>query len=250
MISKLWQGGQGWGRRRPVTAAWGCAMTEEAAHLVALGGQSDGRWRVLGSLQWPMPAPPLQDDEDEEAPVIAAPALREALRAPAVAALSEARLCRLSLPRACCVQGQALWPAHWDEDEVAAQVQVEAAAALRLTPQALSYDFVPGPQQDALQSWQWAACAQLQLRPVRQAFRALRMQLVAVEPAETAAQRAWAHLVEAQSALWSLAVTDWHFAPEARADGPAMPGHAPAHAPLVACGLALATLQQAHARNA
>jgi Tfp pilus assembly PilM family ATPase len=246
MIRKRWQAG--WQRRRQVTAAWGCAVTDKAVHLVALGVQAPGRWRVLSSLQWPMPQP--RGPDDEEGPAITAAVLREALRSPAVVLHSDVRLCALSLPRSRCAQGQALWPRHWAEDEVAAQVQVEAAAALNLSPQALNYDFLPGVSQGALQSWQWAACARSELRPVRQAFRALPLRLCAVEPAETAAQRAWQHLLEGPSTLWSLAVTDWHFERQVPDGHPALPLAVDDHPLLVACGLALAPLQQAYEQNA
>lgn len=252
-----WHGSR-WRTRRPVTAAWGCALTEGAAHLVALGALAQGRWRVLASLQCPMPQPRPDDDGEEEAPVMSAPALREALRSPLVLAHTEARACALSLPRAHCVQAQSAWPAHWREDEVAAQVQVEAAAALNLPPQAVSYDFLPGTPQGVLQDvlqgnqqpWLWAACARTALQPVRQAFRGLPIRLVAVEPAETAAQRAWRHLAEGPSALWSLAVNDWHFERAPPAPRPDLPADALDHPLLVACGLALAPLQHADGPDA
>lgn len=244
----------GWRTHRPVTAAWGCALTEGAAHLVALGAQAQGRWRVLASLQCPMPLPLPRDDSDEEAAAISAPALREALRSPLVRAHIEARACALSLPRAHCVQAQSAWPAHWSEDEVAAQVQVEAAAALNLPPQAVSYDFLPGvPQgvpQGGQQPWLWAACARAALQPVRQAFRGLPLKLLAVEPAEAAAQRAWRHLAEGPSALWSLAVNDWHFELAPASPRPDLPADGLDHPQLVACGLALAPLQHANGPDA
>ena len=252
-----WHGSR-WRRQRPVTAVWGCALTEGAAHLVALGALSQGRWRVLASLQWPMPQPLPRDDIDEEAPAVSATALREALQSPQVMAQTEARACALSLPRTHCVQAQSVWPAHWSDDEVAAQVQVEAAAALNLPPYAVSYDFLPGtlpgvPQgvpHEGQQAWLWAACARTALQPLRQAFRGLPLKLLAVEPAETAAQRAWRHLAEGPSALWSLSLSDWHFERAPASPRPDLPADGLDHPQLVACGLALAPLQHANGPDA
>jgi len=249
MISKFWHG---WRQRRRVTAAWGCAMGEEVTHLVALGAQAGDRWRVLESLQWPVAQAGTAGAEDE--PLIDAGLLRQALLAPAVMAHPQARQCTLSLPRSRCVMGHAAWPADWAEEEVAAQVQVEAAAALDLAPQALGFDYQtdgpPGPA-GALQQWCWAACARSELRPLRQAFRGQSLQLFAVEPAELAARRAWQHLREGPSALWSLPVADWHFErlPQ-RDEALELPGDLGDFPQLVACGLALAPLMRAHAPGA
>lgn len=248
MISKLWHG---WRQRRRVTAAWGCAIGEDAVHLVALGGSGGRCWRVLGSLQAPLAA--AGTSTTDESPAIDAGTLRETLRAPGVRAFAEARHCALSLPPSRCVQGHASWPALWSQEEVAAQVMVEAAAALNLAPHALGFDYAPdGPTDDeTVQRWRWAACARSELRPLRRAFRAVPLQLFAVEPAESAAQRAWQHLREGSSALWSLAVTDWHFEPLPQRDGALeLPGDVSDYPQLVACGLALAPLVQAHAQHA
>lgn len=251
MISKLWLG---WRQRRRVTAAWGCALGEGSLHMVALGrvdGLGSCCWRVLGRLQAPMPAGLAAPGDD--APAIDAGALRNALCSPAVRDCAQARQCAMSLPRSRCVQGLSSWPSAWTQAEVAAQVQVEAAAALHLAPQALGFDYTPeGPADaQALQCWRWAACARSELRPLRQAFRAVPLQLFAVEPAEFAARRAWQHLREGPSALWSMPVTDWHFEPVRQRDGVLeLPGDVSDYPQLVACGLALAPLLQAHEQNA
>lgn len=254
MISTFWHG---WRQRRRVTAAWGCAMGEEATQMVALGVQSgvhsdvhsgDG-WRVLTSLQWPMTQSEAVRAED--APFVDASLLRQALRAPAVQACPQARQCSLSLPRSRCVLGHCTWPADWSEQEVAAQVQVEAAAALDLAPQALGFDYRPAGPAGVQQDWCWAACARSELRPLRQAFRALPLQLFAVEPAELAARRAWQHLREGPSALWSLPVADWHFERLPQRDETLeLPGDLGDFPQLVACGLALAPLMHAYASRA
>jgi len=231
-------------RPRRASAAWGCALGDDASHLVALGGAAEGCLRVLSSL--PQAAAPVLDDEDEPAGLLSVAPLLAGLTSSQARALQGVRDCGVSLPASRCVSAWGPWPAEREEDEVAPEVHLEAASLLGLVPEDVCFDLECPADADPAQGgrrWRWAACARADLRQLRRAMRTLRLRLWAVEPEAQAAERAWVHLVEGDEALWSTAPADWHFAFTPQRALRDMPLPDPARSlPLVACGLALAPL--------
>lgn len=235
-----WRGWAGaFGARRAV-AACGLALGEQASHLVVLGGLAQERWRVLQSL--PLPAVALVEGSDDAADVIDLAPMLPSLQSAPLTSIQGLRQGAFSLPASRCVNAWGDWPVA-DEQAVAPEVHLEAAGLLGLAPEAVSFDLVCQGSGPSGWRWQWAACARADVRQLRRACRSLRWRLWAVETQAQAAERAWAHLVEGDEALWSIPPAEWHFAPQPQRALEASPVPDAASAlPLVACGLALGPL--------
>lgn len=238
-----WRSWMGGFRSRRASAACGLALGEHASHWIVLGGLAQQRWRVLQSL--PQPVVPVVQAQDDATDRIDLTPLLVGLKSGPLQSVQGLRQGAFSLPEARCLSAWGEWPAT-DEEEVAPEVQLEAASLLGLSPEAVCFDMsCQGPAPSGWR-WAWAACARDDVRQCRRACRSLRLRLWAVEPSAQAAERAWMHLVEGEEALWSIPPAEWHFAPQPQR-GPreaSVTGMASA-LPLVACGLALGPLLEA-----
>ena len=93
-----------------------------------------------------------------------------------------------------------------------AEVQLEAARALGLEPQEVSFDWQADPLSDGVVAQlQWVACAQSDVEQFNQCVRRAGWQLASVEPVVQAAQRAASCLCGGLSVLLTRPVQDWQF---------------------------------------
>ena len=105
------------------------------------------------------------------------------------------------------VSAAGLEPSDWESD-----VQVEAARALGLQPQEISFDWQVAPLSDGVvRQVHWVACPQDAVLMFKQCARRSGGQLASVEPVQHAAQRAAACLVGGVDAMVTCPVQDWLF---------------------------------------
>lgn len=222
-----------WRRR---TSAWGALLDAQQILLASLVVQGGGTVRVAVLEHQHTPAgltlPSARDDW-----------LVQQLRAASAPLPRSARRMALALHESRCRQGIFQVPPHLSPQQLAAEVQLEAAKAFDVEPDAVGFDFdVPAPG-DAVR---WAACLRNDLQLWQSHARRAGWRLPLVEPEHQAARRAAEHWPDELQRLWAQSPQDWQFerAPTRRLDeaewaqGPS----APQWGALVACGAALGVL--------
>jgi hypothetical protein len=138
-----------------------------------------------------------------------------------------------------------------------AEVQLEVAQALNLPPEAVSFDFEPGPLVGAeMRQLHWVGCAKALVDDGQRWIAAAHgWHLIGVEPEADAAHRAARSLVGGWSSLHQQAPQDWQFRLDAEGEAADLGGEnmvdvrsaqwladalaSPAGPRLVAAGLAL-----------
>lgn len=228
-----------WNWRRSRHSAWGAMLDQQEILLAALSLQQTGGVRVVvfEHLHAPEGLVHLSERDDWLVQTLRGLGthLPPRLRTMALA-LSEDR-CRQGVLEG-VVQDPRRWPA---------EVQLEAADAWGVGPEAVGFDFrvenegaAPGTRVH------WAACLREELQQWRQHARSAGWRLPVVEPEGQAAQRAAMCLRGDALQQWAESPQDWQFsrAPQrawAEVDWPRLQG-GPMWKPLVACGAALGAL--------
>lgn len=238
---KLWPG-WAWSRRQ---RAWGIALGEHAVTLVSVGRTAADPVRVLQTLSlWPPDGAVALDSHHVW--------LVERLREASAQEVRRHRRLVLALPMSRCQSGQLDAPAAMAADALHAEVQLEAAQRLNVSPQEVSFDYAvlkadpPTPPQV-----QWLACLLSEVQAWRQHTRAAGWRLPAIEHHEQAAWRAAQALRGGTVNLQAQPHQDWQFdwpAPAERAgDGALLAAlqplrGSPAWDCLCACGAGLRAL--------
>lgn len=227
--------------------AWGLAPRGGAWDLVGLKRHGPDLVKVHTSLSLQVPAHgPAQDLHW----------LSESLRQAGRHRGGARHRLNMALPAEHVLAGTLEFPAELADDDRVAEVQLEVAQALDLSPDQVSFDFSADPQTDGVvQRVHWVGCAQAQLTAFKNCTRAAGWRLASVEPQAQAAQRGVRALQGGVASLWTQPPQDWQFRilgdePDAMGLTPGEPDavieeaieHAlstPSGPRLVACGLAL-----------
>jgi Tfp pilus assembly PilM family ATPase len=141
------------------------------------------------------------------------------------------------------LEGEALQDAH----RLPAEVQLEAAQAWGVGPDAVGFDFrIDASHAEQGLRVHWAACLREELQQWRQHARSAGWRLPVVEPEHQAAQRAAVCLGAQTLQHWADSPQDWQFSrtpvrDASEVDWPRLQA-GPMWKPLVACGAALGAL--------
>jgi len=188
---------------RSVRLAWGLTPAGTSWALVGLARVSPGLARVHAStiLQGPADAGLLDSSW-------LSPALAEMGRG---RRLARHRL-GMSMSAPDLVTGEFSGPANLSPDGWPAEVQLEVAQALGLPPQEVNFDFHSEPGNvDGGVRLRWAGCPRSRVSEYQRWSAGAGWQLVSVEPASDAAQRAANALVGGLPRLLQQAPQDWQF---------------------------------------
>lgn len=228
-------------RRRSLTA-WGSLLDEQDMLLAALSLQPGGAVRVMVF-------------EAVSAPEGLANAtardnwLVQTLRVPGAHLPARLRTMALALREGRCRQGVLPWPADvpLHPDALAAEVQLEAAAALGVAPEQIGFDFQVHPaSESAPLQVHWAACLRSELQHWQRHARSAGWRLPSVEPELQAGRRAAMALCGDPMQHWAVSPQDWQFSrvPQRELSEVACAPlrTSPIWGPLVACGAALGAL--------
>ncbi len=228
-----------WNWRRSRHSAWGAMLDQQEILLAALSLQQTGGVRVVvfEHLHAPEGLVHLSERDDWLVQTLRGLGahLPPRLRTMALA-LSEER-CRQGV-----LEGVAQDPRRWP-----AEVQLEAADAWGVGPEAVGFDFRVEDEASASgPRLHWAACLREELQQWRQHARSAGWRLPVVEPEGQAAQRAAMCLRGDTLQQWAESPQDWQFSrtPQrawAEVDWSRLQD-GPMWKPLVACGAALGAL--------
>lgn len=222
----------GWRRQR--ASAWGGVLDQQEILVAALSAQQTGAVRVQGfeRLHVPEGLVHLSDGGG---------GWQRAWRGPLPKRL---RTMALAITETHCRQGLLHWQGPQDHRILAAEVQLEAAAAWGVDPAALGFDFQCQAQaSEGAGTVVWAACLREALDQWQQHVRGAGWRLAGVEPEQQAAQRAVVCLRGDMLQHWAQSPQDWQFdrTPQRAAtdvDWLSLKGGA-LWMPLVACGAAM-----------
>jgi Tfp pilus assembly PilM family ATPase len=207
----LWPGWT-WGR---VNRAWGIALGAQGFSLVAVGHAASGEVRVLQALLLPPPEGARAADSHHEW-------LVERLRVASGQEVRRNRRLVLALPMDLCQGGHLDVPAQLSDDALQAEVQLEAAQRLGVSPEEVSFDYaVQTADPPQRQSVQWLACPRSEVQAWRQHTRAAGWRLPAIEHHEQAAWRAAQALWGGRDNLLAQPHLDWQFGWPLPSDGAA-----------------------------
>ncbi|WP_353236637.1 hypothetical protein [Limnohabitans sp.] len=118
----------------------------------------------------------------------------------------------MGLPMGQVVSGMLAVPVGLEPSDCEAEVQLEAARALGLEPQLVSFDWQADPLADGVVAQlQWVACAQSTVEQFNQCIRGADWQLASMEPELQAAHRAASCLSGGMSVLLTRPAQDWQF---------------------------------------
>lgn len=228
-----------WNWRRSRHSAWGAMLDQQEILLAALSLQQTGGVRVVvfEHLHAPEGLVHLSERDDWLVQTLRGLGahLPPRLRTMALA-LSEDR-CRQGV-----LEGLSQDPRRWP-----AEVQLEAADAWGVGPEAVGFDFrIEDDGQAQGLRVHWAACLREELQQWRQHARSAGWRLPVVEPERQAAQRAAMCLRGDTLQQWAESPQDWQFSRAAQrawaeVDWPRLQD-GPMWKPLVACGAALGAL--------
>jgi hypothetical protein len=110
------------------------------------------------------------------------------------------------------ISGMLELPAQLPRDDWAAEVQLEVAQLLGLTPDEVNFDFQTEPVSEGfLSRVHWVGCDQARILALRDGVRSAGWRLDSVEPAWHAAHRAASHLKGGLDSLLTQAPQDWQF---------------------------------------
>ena len=234
-------------RTRAVKQAWGLAPAQKGWFLLGLGKEASP-WMGVHTVQF------LAGDLEDQSTLGVAHGLRQS--GASRGAFQGRHRVNMGLPMSQVVSGLLTVPVGWGPSECEAEVQLEAARALGLEPQEVSFDWQATPMSDGVVAQlQWVACAQSAVEQFNRCVRRAGWQLASVEPEFQAAHRAASCLSGGMSVVLTRPVQDWQFdlalLPDAQAKGAAMVSplrfdaalrealQTPAGPRLVAAGLAL-----------
>lgn len=232
-----------WQRRQHT--AWGSLLDGQEILLAALSLQQAGGVRVMVFDRLRAP-PDLDDAAARDAWLV------DSLRQSGAQLPARLRTMALALREGRCRQGTLHWPGPPDGQALAAEVQLEASAALGVAPDQVGFDFQLSPSDglfDAVEGTtvHWAACLRSDLAQWQGHARQAGWRLPVVEPEHQAARRAVNCLRGERLAQWATSPQDWQFSLRAERevgdpDWQQLQA-SPMWGPLVACGAALGALQ-------
>lgn len=227
--------------RRPSKTAWGSLLDEQEILLAALAQQHNGGVRVVVFEHLRAP-PELADAAARDDWLV------EVLRRSAQHLPASLRTMALALREGRCRQGVLSWSGAQDAPGLPAEVQLEAATALGVSPSQVGFDFFVPPQETGSPLLvHWAACLRTELQRWQGHARSAGWRLPVVEPEHQAARRAAMCLRGEPLHQWAVSPQDWQFSRSAERD--ISEGDwkrlqaSPIWGPLVACGAALGALQ-------
>ncbi len=227
--------------RRPRASAWGAMLDQQDILLAALSLQQTGCARVVVFEHLRAPDGLVHPAERDQW-------LVQTLRGPGAHLPTRLRTMALALSEDRCRHGVYAWDGLSDPRGLEMEIQLEAAAAWGVEPQAVGFDFcVLQAPSAAGAPVRWAACLREHLLQWRQHARQAGWQLPVVEPERQAAERAALCLRGDAQQPWAEAPQDWQFSlkPERGlpdVDWPQLQA-GPLWRSLVACGAALGALQ-------
>ena len=198
---KLWSGFP----FRRITSAWGVALTDPGVTLVSVGRSAANEVRVLRALHLLPPAWAQASDSHHDW-------LVESLREASEQEVRRHRRLVLALPMSRCQTGQLDCPLVLDAEALQAEVQLEAAQRLNVSPQEVSFDLAVLVADTPLtQRVQWLACLRSEVHAWHRHTRAAGWHLPAVEHHEQAAWRAAQALRGGTDNLQAQPHQDWRF---------------------------------------
>ena len=216
--------------------AWGAILDRQEILLAALSLQQTGSIRVMvyEHLHAPQGMVHLSERDDW---------LVQTLKGLGQHLPSRLRIMALALGEGRSRHGVLPWDAAEDSRRMALEVQLEAAEAWGVEPDALGFDF-RWLQADG--QVQWAACLRQELVQWQSHARHAGWRLPVVEPDYQAGQRAALHLKGELQDQWAKSPQDWQFARTPQREPTSVDWPflltAPVWKPLVACGAALGVL--------
>ena len=229
--------------RRQRASAWGALLDRQEIMLAALSFQKTGSVRVMVYEHLHAPEGLVHLSERDQW-------LVQSLRSLGSSLPSPARTMVLALTEGRSRQGVFDWDGPQDMRRLASEVQLEAAQAWGVDPEAVGFDFrlQAGVAADghAVQQVHWAACLREELRQWQLHARQAGWRLPVVEPDVQAARRAALHLRGDSAQHWAESARDWQFdrTPQrqlSEVDWSWLQGAA-VWRPLAACGAALGAL--------
>jgi hypothetical protein len=190
----------GWRSAKP---AWGLAPAQKGWFLLGLGKEASPLMGVH-TVQY------LAGDLEDQSVLGVSHGLRQS--GASRGALQGRQRVNMGLHMSQVVSGMLSVPSGWGPSECEAEVQLEAARALGLEPQEVSFDWQADPLSDGVVAQlQWVACAQSDVEQFNQCVRRAGWQLASVEPELQAAHRAASCLSGGLSVLLTRPVHDWQF---------------------------------------
>ncbi len=236
--------------RQQRASAWGALLGQQQILVAALSVQQTGGVRVVVFEHLHAPAGLVHLHERDAWLVQSLTALGahlpKRLRTMAIAVSADR-----------CRQGVLAWEGETDMRRLQAEVQLEAAAAWDVAPDAIGFDFRVQQAQATQETTEaspgvglqveWAACLREELLQWKGHARSAGWRLPVVEAELQAAQRAIVCLRGDTQAHWAQSPQDWQFGRLAQRDLAAVDWQqlqsAPMWKPMVACGAALGALQ-------
>jgi hypothetical protein len=205
-------------RKRAVKQAWGLAPAQKGWFLLGLGKEASA-WMGVHTVQY------VAGDLEDPSVLGVSHGLRQS--GASRGAFQGRPRVNMGLPTAQVVGGVLTVPLGCGPSECEAEVQLEAARALSLEPQEVSFDWQAVPLSDGVVAQlHWVACARTAVEQFNQCVRRAGWQLVSVEPEWQAAHRAASCLSGGMSVLLTRPVQDWQFdlalLPDTLAKGAAM----------------------------
>ena len=190
----------GWRSAKP---AWGLAPAQKGWFLLGLGKEASPLMGVH-TVQY------FAGDLEDQSVLGVSHGLRQS--GASRGAFQGRHRVNMGLPMAQAVSGMLAVPVGWEPSDGEAEVQLEAARALGLEPQEVSFDWQADPLSDGVVAQlQWVACAQSDVEQFNQCVRRAGWQLASVEPELQAAHRAASCLSGGLSVLLTRPVHDWQF---------------------------------------
>lgn len=226
--------------RRPRASAWGALLGQEEILVASVALQQAGGVRVVVFEHLHAPAGLVHLSERDQW-------LVQTLRELGKHLPGRLRTMALAVDEARCRHGVLQHDGTADMRRLAAEVQVEAAAAWGVDPAEVGFDFSltqdPSPTSAQIQ---WAACLREEMTQWQHHARSAGWRLPVVEPERQAAQRAAICLYGDALQHWAQSPQDWRFErlPQrglTEVDWSALQS-GPMWKPLVACGAALGAL--------
>lgn len=240
--------------RQSRASAWGAFLGQQEILVAALSLQQTGGVRVMVFEHLHAPAG-LVHLQERDAWLV------QSLMALGAHLPKRLRTMAIAVSADRCRQGVMAWEGARDRGHLQAEVQLEAAAAWGVSPDAVAFDFRVQQDQetqgDAQQSKvaapgqgirvEWAACLREELLQWQAHARSAGWALPLVETELQAVQRAVMCLRGDAQTHWAQSPQDWQFERLAQGDRGAVDWlqlqSAPMWKPMVACGAALGALQ-------
>jgi len=236
--------------RQQRASAWGALLGQQEILVAALSAQQTGGVRVVVFEHLHAPAGLVHLHERDDW-------LVQSLRALGAHLPKRLRTMAIAVSEERCRQGVLTWSGGSDMRRLAADVQLEAAAAWGVEPDAVGFDFRvqeawAGQEADAAAPTEgtrveWASCLSEELLQWKAHARSAGWRLPVVEAELQAAQRAFVCLRGDTQEHWAQSPQDWQFGRHAQrelaaVDWPQLQS-GPMWKPMVACGAALGALQ-------